>query len=287
MASLVKDYETYKKYRNITFLGINTSITATVKTMESQVKQFNLKPFANMLDAGCATAAAYGVPKNTPFWLVVIDGGGKIAYNASRGWHWSSGPDAGKYIHQTQIEKSLKAYPEGILGAKDVPKDLELAAHYYDLQQFDLLEGELRKFEGKSSAPEHKAFAEHVRGKIVETRKARKEQIEALSQTEPVQAWREAMAFATAYPAAPERAAVNEMGRALVKQPEVKKEIEAESAFQQMLVPELKKTTTLARFVKNIEPLLAGYLKAYGATQYGAAVKLACEAHKQKVTSAQ
>ena len=57
--------------------------------MESQIKQFNLKPFANMLDAGCATAAAYDIPKNTPFWMVVIDGEGKIAYNASRGWHWS------------------------------------------------------------------------------------------------------------------------------------------------------------------------------------------------------
>ena len=60
--------------------------------MESQIKQFNLKPFANMLDAGGATGAAYKVPANAPFWLVVIDGGGKIAYNASRGWHWSSPP---------------------------------------------------------------------------------------------------------------------------------------------------------------------------------------------------
>src|SRR5947208_2102593 len=208
--------------------------------MESQVKQFNLKPFANMLDAGGATAAAYEIPKNTPFWLVVIDGGGKIAYNASRGWHWSGGPDAGKYIHQTQIEKSLKEYPEGILGSKEIPKDMELAAHYYDLQQFDLLEGELRKFEGKSGAPACKEFADYVRGRIAESRKARKEQIDALSKTEPVQAYREATAFAAAFPTAPERSSVNDLGRALLKAPEVKKEIEAESAFQQMLVPELK-----------------------------------------------
>jgi len=251
--------------------------------MESQVKQFKLKPFANMLDAGGATAAAYDVPRSAPFWLVIIDGGGKIAYNASRGWHWSGGPDAGKYIHQTQLEKSLKEYPEGILGSKPVPKEMETAAHYYDLQQFDLLEGEIRKFEGKSSGLACNEYAAYMRTRMTESRKARKDQIEALSKTEPIQAYREAVAFATAYPAAPERAAVSDLFRALLKTPEVKKEIEAEAAFQQMLVPELKKTTTFDRFMKNVQPLVDGYLRSYGSTQYGAAVKIACEAHKAKV----
>jgi len=280
LASLVKDYETYKKFRNITFIGINTSITANLKTVESQVKQFNLKPFANMLDAGGATAAAFDIPKNAPFWITVIDGSGKIAYNASRGWFWADGPDAGKPIHRTQIEKSLKEYPDGILGVKEIPKDMELAAHYYDLQQFDLLEGELRK----AATPACKDFADLVRARIAESRKARKEQIEAESKSEPVQAYREATAFVAAFPTAPERPAVNDLGKSLVKLAEVKKEIEAEAAFQQMLVPELKKTTTLARFMKNIQPLLDGYLKSFGSTQYGAAVKVACEAHKLKVS---
>jgi hypothetical protein len=62
----------------------------------------------------------------------------------------------------------------------------------------------------------------------------------------------------------------------------VKKEIEAEAAFQQTLVPELKRTTTWDRYVKNVQPILDGYLRSFGATQYGAAVKLACEAHKAK-----
>jgi hypothetical protein len=280
LAGLVKDYESYKSTRNLTFIGINTSITTNLKVMESQIKQFNLKPFANMLDSGGATAAAYGVPKTAPFWITVIDGSGKIVYNASKGWTWAGGPDNGKQIHRTQIEKSLKDYPEGVLGVKDIPKEMELAAHYYDLQQFDLLEMELRK----AGSPACKEFAEVVRARIAESRKARKEQIEAEAKTEPVQAYREATAFVAAFPNAPERAAVNDMGRSLVKMPEVKKEIEAEGAFQQMLVPELKKTTTLARFMKNVQPLLDGYLKTYGSTQYGAAVKVACEAHKLKVS---
>ncbi len=282
MASLVKDYETYKKLRNVTFVGINTSPTATLKTMESQVKQFNLKPFANMLDAGGATAAGYGVPRSAPFWLVVIDGSGKIAYNASKGWFWGSGPDAGKTIHSTQIAKSLKEYPEGVLGQKEVPKEMEAAAHYYDLQQFDLLELELRR----ASSPAAKAFAEYVRGRIAESRKARKDQIEALSTTDPAQAYREATAFATAFPKAPESAAVNEMGRTLVKQPAVKKEIDAESAFQQMMVPELKRATTKDKYLRFVQPLLESYLKTFGTTQFGAAVKVACDAHLQKVSEA-
>ena len=282
MASLVKDYETYKKLHNITFIGINTSPTTTLKVMESQVKQFNLKPFANMLDAGGATAAAYGVPRSAPFWLVVIDGGGKIAYNASKGWFWASGPNAGKTIHSTQIEKSLQEYPEGVLGKREVPKEMEAAAHYYDLQQFDLLEMELRR----ASTPAAKEFAEYVRGRIAESRKARKDQIEALSTSDPVQGYREATAFAAAFPKAPEGAVVNELGRKLQKEPTVKKEIEAEGIFQQMIVPELKRTTTRDKYLRFIQPLLDGYLKTYGATQFGAAVKLACEAHLQKVSEA-
>jgi hypothetical protein len=281
LASLVKDYETYKKMRNVTFIGINTSSTTTLKTMESQVKQFNLKPFANMLDAGGATAAAYGVPRTQPFWLVVVDGGGKIAYNASRGWFWSGGPDAGKTIHSTQIEKSLKEYPEGVLGQKEVPKEMEPAAHYYDLQQFDLLEVELRK----ASTPAAKAFAEYLRSRIAESRKARTEQIEALAVSDPVQGYREATSFAGAFAKAPEGPAINELGRTLQKAPAVKKEIEAEAIFQKMIVPELKKTTTRDKYLRFIQPLLDNYLKAYGATQCGAAVKLACEAHLEKVTS--
>lgn len=279
MASLVKDYQFYKAFRNVSFLGICRSPTATVKTMAQQVEQFKLKPFANMLDMGGATAAAYNVPRSAPFWLVVIDGGGKIQYNASRGWTYRGGANDGKFVHEIQIQNSLKAYPGGILGVKDVPKAMALAAHYYDLQQFDLLEAELRK----AAAPDDKAFAELVRGKTLESRQGRKLQIEDLSKTDPVQAYREATAFVAAFPTAPERTDVNKLGQALVKETVVKREIAAESAYQQMLVPELKKTTTLNRFEKVIAPLVAAYLKGFGDTQYAAAVKGACEAHRKAV----
>ncbi len=279
----MKDYKAYSTQRNITFVGICTSTTANLKTMEQQIGQFNLKPFANMLDAGGATAAAYNVPKSSPFWLVVIDGKGKIAYNASKGWTWSGGPNAGKFVHQTQIEASLKENPDGIIGARAVPEDLKAAGHYYDLQQFDLLEVELRKAEAKSASAESKGFAEYLRGRIAESRRARRLQIETLAKAEPVQAYREAIAFVAAFPKAPERAEVNDLGKELQKSPEVKREIAAEGAYQASLVPELKRTTTFKRFKERIEPLLAGYLKGYGDTQYGKAVKTAVEAHRLAV----
>ncbi len=253
--------------------------------MEQQVEQFKLKPFANMLDAGGATATAYGVPRNARFWLVVVDGGGKIAYNASRGWFWASGPNEGRTIHSTQIEKSLGEYPDGILGAAP-PPSMEAAAHLYDLQQFGLLEAELKKAEAKSSAPEARDFAALVRRRMADTRAWRKDQIEALSKTDPVQAYREATAFVSAFPSAPERAAVNETGRALLKEPAVKKEIDAEAAYQRMLVPEMKKTTTKDRYAKAVQPLLDAYLRTYGSTQYAAAVRNACEAHRLAVETA-
>lgn len=263
----------------MTFVGICTSTTATVKSMEQQVEQFKLKPFANMLDAGGATAVAYGVPKNARFWLVVIDGAGKIAYNASKGWSWAGGPNAGRAIHVTQIEKSLKEFPEGILGDAKAPKEMELAAHYYDLQQFGLLEAELKK----AATPAAKDFAGVLRQRVADTRVWRKDQIAALSGGDAVQAYREATAFVAAFPAAPERAAVNEFGRELLKKPEVKKEIDAEAAYQKMLVPEMKKTTTKDRYAKMVQPLLDAYLRSYGSTQYAAAVKNACEAHRLAV----
>lgn len=249
------------------------------------MEQYKLRPFANMLDAGGSTTAAYNVPRNSPSWLTVIDGSGKIIYNASKGWYWSGGPNDKRLIHHTQIEKSLREFPDGILGLKEIPADMETAAHYYDLQQFGLLEVELRKAEAKSAPPASKAFAETVRARMAESRMSRRDQIAAFSATDPVQAYREAIAFTAAFPNAPERAAVNEMGQSLVKQPAVKREMEAEAVYQQMLVPELKKTTTLDRYVKNVQPLLEAYLRKFGTTQYGAGVKNACDAHRAAVSA--
>ena len=280
MASLVKDYESYKKYRNITFIGICTSSTGTVKSMEGQIKQFKLKPFANMLDAGGATAAAYGVPANAPFWIVVIDGGGKIAFNASRGLHWSSGPDKGKYVHRTQIEKSLKEYPDGILGLKDIPREMKKAAHYYDLQQFNHLELELRKAERGKASDEAKAFAAKVRERMEEARAFRVSRIEELAISNPLQAYREAESFVLAFPKAKEKGRVATIARKCARDKEVKKELKAEAAYRRILVPEMKKARVMKVFVRKIRPLLAAYLKAYAGTKYAEVAKGAVDAHE-------
>jgi hypothetical protein len=283
LSSLLKDYETYKKNRNVTFIGINTSITANLKTMESQVKQFKLQPFANMLDAGGATPRPITSQERSPSGSSILDGGGKIAYNASRGWSWSDGPDAGKFIHQTQLEKSLKAvsgrHPRLQGGAQG---DGDGRATTTTCSSSTSSRSSCASTKARAACRRARSSPSTSAGRSPRAARPRKEQIEALSKSEPIQAYREAIAFATAYPAAPERAAVNELGRSLLKTPEVKKEIEAGGHFQQIVVPELKKTSDVRPLHEERPALLDGYLKTFGATQYGAAVKIACEAHKAK-----
>ncbi len=253
--------------------------------MEKQLEEFKLRPFANMLDAGSATATAYHVPRNAAFWLVVVDGEGKIAFNAGRGWHYSDGPNKGKLVHHHQIERGAAKFP-GILGLKDVPPGMETTAHYFDLQQFDLLEGDLRKAEAKSSLPSAKDFAAKVRARVAEFRTARAEQVQKLAEGEPLQAYRDAEAFVQAFPAAPEKAAVAQMARDLAQQPAVKKELQAEAAYRRILVPEMVKAKDYKAFQQRIKPLLEGYVKTYADTQYAAVAKDAVDAHGKALAKA-
>ena len=253
--------------------------------MQAQVKTFKLSPFANMLDAGGATATAYGVPRNAKFQLVVIDGDSKIAYNAPGTYMWSSGPDNGKAIHVTQLEKSLAKYT-GILGTDiSVPKSMFQAAHLFDLQQFDLMDQEMGRMLQTSTNPDEKRFANDVHLRVADHRKARLKQIEELAESQPVQAYRDAMSFVEAFPKAEEMPAVKTIGVKLIANAKVKQEIEAEAGYQRILVPEMKKVTTMAGWTKNLKPLLDGYLKTYGTTEYAAIVQNAMESHRLAVSS--
>lgn len=282
--SVLDDYNKFKTYRNVTFIGICCSMTATPVSMGRQVEQFKLRPFANMLDAGGATAKRFSVPGIAPNWLVIIDGEGNFAYNAMKGWRWSSGPNANKFLHHTELEKSLEKCP-GILGLKDIPKAAEPAAHLYDLQQFNLLEAELKRLESKGGSEEIKAFTAHVRNKIAEGRKERREQIEALAIADPTQAYREALSFTAAFPGTPEKTVVQDLGKNLLRSPVVQKEIKAEEVYRRVLVPELQKRVSRGSNVKDrLKPLLDGYLKAYGDTEYAKAVVGAVEAYELSVS---
>jgi hypothetical protein len=282
LASLVKDYEQYGKVPGVTFLGVCSSTTATVKSMTDQAKRYKLEPFANMLDTGGATASAYNVPRTSAFRLVVIDGEGKIAFNASKGWHYTSGADAGKYIHHVQIEKSLKKFP-GILGTSPAPTPMKKAAHFFDLQQYTLMENEILRVTALDKSEPVAAYGAMLRKKFDEHRRARVTQIADLSKNKPVQAYREAMSFIQAFPKAEERTTVNELGTNLMKEPAVKKEFEAEAAYHRILVPEMKKITTLKQYEQRILPLLQGYQKQFSTTQYVATAASACEGLQEAV----
>lgn len=188
-------------------------------------------------------------------------------------------------IHQTQLEASLAKHP-GILGIKEIPAGMETVAHCFDLQQFLLLEAELKKAEGKEKPDAFQYFAMRVRDRVEEVRKARAEQIAALAGSEPLQAYREAESFVAAFPAAPEKAAVSQVARNAMKQPAVKKELQAENAYRQVFVPEMKKARSQSSFLKKVEPLLEGYLKTYGDTRYAEVAKGAVEAHGEALSRA-
>jgi hypothetical protein len=278
--SMMADYEKYSRTPNITFVSICRSMTASMKQVERDVEQFKVRPIPTMLDAGGATAKAYKIPKEYSSWIVVIDHEGKIIYNRNKGWYWSAGPDKDKLVHHTMIEENQKRAP-GILDRKFMPADASPAAHLYDLQQFLLAETEIRKMEAKKSSDELKAFGGYMREAISETRKRRLDEIQQMSSSDPVHAYREAVAFVAAFPMAPERATMNDIGKSLLKNPQVKTELQAEDAYRRILLPELAKTPKgTVEFAARVQPALDGYMKVYGSTEYAAAVSDGVEGYK-------
>ena len=238
--------------------------------MASQVERFKLQPFANMLDAGGATAAAYNLPRNCNFQLVVIDGGGKIAYSAGSDLSYMAEPN----IHAVQIEKSLKEYPDGILGAGiPVPPAMAQAAHFFDLQQFGLVEQELTRALQDPSSAENMRFADSLRAREADQRRARLRQIQGLADEQPVQAYHEALSFVEAFPKSEEVDAVSAVATKLIASQKVKQEIDAETEYRRIVAPEIKNVKTEAAFNSMLKPLFEGYMKTYGNTDYGTVVK--------------
>jgi hypothetical protein len=121
----------------------------------------------------------------------------------------------------------------------------------------------------------------------VEVRKQRVKQIEMLSATNPVQAYREAVVFVSAFPQATEIAALRTMVMNLKKDPKVSEELRAEDAYQVSLVPEMRKTTNISAFDKQLKPLADAYLLTFGKTDFGKSVVVAAvEAQRLAILAA-
>jgi peroxiredoxin len=279
LKSMMADYDLFSKMRNITFISICRSMTATMKQVERDIDQNKCHPLPTMLDAGGATAHAYKVPKQYSTWIVVIDPDGKIVHNDSKGWYWSGGPNKGKKVHHTIIEDNLKKSP-GILDKKEVPIEAAYCAHLFDLQQFTLAEAEAKKL--ASAKPDMvKEFGAFIKDRIADLRKKRLAEIEELSHSAPTQAYREAVNFVAAFPNSPEKSPMNEIGKSLMKTPAVKAELQAEDAYRRMIVPELVKSPKgTADFESRVQPVLNAWSKQYKDTEYCAAVTDGVEGYK-------
>jgi len=281
LTSLVRDYDSYRDQRDVSFIAVNMSRTADIKTVQRQADEYGLKPFPIMLDAGGMTAAAYDVPINEPNWLVILDHEGQVIYNASKGWYWTSGPNANRKIHEVQIEEALAVAP-GIL-QDDVPKGMELVAHYFDLRQFHLVEEELERQLARQGDSEHQAFADALRERIDQERQARVQDIRDLADREPLRAFREAISFVKAFPKAPERREVNRLGRELMKADAVAAELKAERAFREVMVPLLRKHQDPGSFRRKVRPAADAFSKHFQDTEFAEVAAATVEAHSVAV----
>lgn len=279
MARLVKDYQTYSKAKpNVTFVGINTSAGITEKKLRADIDQYGLKPFANVADTMGSIAAAYAVPTKVPYTIVIVDAEGKIASNVDQFVYYNGDKNNPYFNYQKLIDEGCKAC-KGILGDTKVPAGGENAAHLFNLQQFDQLDAELARLNG----PDSQAFKDAIKAKITEYTAKRAKELEALGQTNPLAAYRETLAFAKAFPKCKELSTAQSLAQKFGNDPKVKKENAAETAFQQVIAPELLKTTTMAAYDKKVKPLLDGFLQRYGDTEFGASAKIAQEEFRKSL----
>jgi hypothetical protein len=122
-------------------------------------------------------------------------------------------------------------------------------------------------------------FAEIVRGKIAEVRAARWKALTALAEGEPIAAHHEARVFLDSFPKAPEAAEAKAILAKYENHPKLRRETEAETAYQTALVPVLRRATT-ATALQSAKPLLDAYQQKYGDTQFAKVVTEAEEHRK-------
>ena len=257
---MAKDYANYNSKLNITFVGINTDATSSESRLKGQIKENHYVPFAHLWEPTGFLAAAYGVSPTYPCTIVVVDADGVIA---------GSDGSLGELLPKAK----------GILSGINVPTGCEQAAHLFNLQQFDLMDAEL----AKRPPQEIKAFKEALKAKVTAYTAKRATELTALSDSNPLIAFREDMAFLKAFGKAAEASAVKNLYNKLLNAPKVKKEIDAESSYKQIVAPAMAKAQSLAAYNKTVQPLMNGYMQKYGDTEYAQVVKGIADAALKKM----
>ncbi|MGD0093462.1 MAG: hypothetical protein ABSE73_26410, partial [Planctomycetota bacterium] len=218
MAKLAKDLEAHKSDANVTFVGINTTVGANEKRIRAEVDEFNLKPFAHVLDSTGMISSAYGVSWKVLLTVVMLDAEGKV-------------------VGKRSLDGSLPE-AKGILADVKIPSGAEKAAYLFSQQQFNLMEQELAKL---PPGAEIKGFREALKKKIEDYTKKRVPELAAAADANPLNVYHEALAFVKAFPGAKEAGAAQSLANKLAGKPEVKKEVEAEQMYHQVVAPELAK----------------------------------------------
>jgi hypothetical protein len=228
----------------------------TEKRIRAQIEELNLKPYAHVLDNTGTICAAFGVSWKAPLTIVIVDGSGKMT---------TKGLDA------------CLPSAKGILSDLKVPAGAEQAAHMYSLQQFDLMEQEFAKV---APSPDVKAFREALKKKTDDYTARRVPELVAMSSTDPLAAFHETNAFLKAFRSAKEAGAASSLASKLASNPVVKKELDAEAMYQQLVAPEVVKATTAAVYDKKVKPLMDGYAQRFAGSKFAEAMKTVNDAYR-------
>jgi hypothetical protein len=266
---LARDYELFKNRPNMTFIAICSTPGADMKAMQNEEATLKIKdlPFAKMLDANGATLAGYHMTPDIPYQLVVLDHEGNIAFNGNSMMSYSTNGGPAIPLRVSSAEKILKSAP-GMLPDVKVPESMATALHLYNLQQFDKLDAELAKARKADTSAEAQQFAQMLETKVTEYRARRLEELTALTESNPVRAFREVEAFLQCFPRSKEATAAKALLTKLNSNSKVRLEKEAQTSFDQVVMSAMQRVRTRKQYDTNVAPLVQGYLKKYGETEF-------------------
>lgn len=253
----------------MTFIAICSTPGADMKTMQNEEVVMKIKdlPFTKMLDANGATLAAYHMAPDIPYQLVVLDHEGNIAFNGNSMMSFSENGKPAVPVRVSGAEKALKAAP-GMLGDAKAPESMTMALHLFNLQQFDKMDAELAKARKADTSAEAKQFAELLEKKVAEYRAKRLVELAALTESDPIKAFREVDLFLLCFPRAKEATAAKSLQSKLNSNPKVRLEKEAQNSFDQVVMPAMQRVRTRKQYDLNVAATVQGYLKKYGETEF-------------------
>lgn len=264
----------------MTFFAICSTPGADMKSMQNEEVVMKIKdlPFTKMLDANGSTLAAYHMAPDIPYQVVVLDHEGNIVFNGNSMLSFSEGGKPAVPVRVSAAEKALKKAP-GVLPDAKPPESMQMALHLFNLQQFDRMDAELTKARKADTSAEAKQFAEMLEKKVAELRAKRLEELTALTESDPIKAFREVDLFLMCFPRSKEATPAKSLQSKLNSNSKVRLEKEAQNTFSLVVMPAMQRVRTRKQYDLNVAATVQGYLKKYAETEYVKIAQVSTDAY--------